>query len=132
MRYLTAVLIGLSCVVARGDDTLTRNSIPNKWIEPILPEDLPDLEYPAYFNDLEKAEMEAFTGRYKKSLQTLMKLPADADPLRVAMVKGTSFAATGRRQKALEALSTPSVVKEPKAQVRRAIILGELGRTDEA
>src|SRR3954447_10179234 len=122
----------LSSTIARAEDAFTRNSIPNKWLGPVMPEDLPDLQYPSYYNDLEKAEMEAFSGRYKKSLQTLMKLNGESDPVRVAMVKSVSLNAIGKKQKAIEVVSDPAVAKDPKIQVQRATLLAELGRTDEA
>jgi Flp pilus assembly protein TadD len=134
MRYLTITLIcAVSiCPMVRADDAFTRNSVPQKWIEPVLPEDLPDLDYPAYYNTLEKAKLEAFSGRYKKSLYTLMSV-SDGDPIEVALVKGTSLAAIGKRDEALAALSaTPQIAADPRVQIKRANILAELGRTDEA
>src|SRR5690348_16664861 len=92
--------IGLSInTVARGQD-LSRETIPGKWIEPLLPENLPKLELPEYAKDLDRARAESFTGRYKKSLRTLAKVK-DGDPAEVAMIRATSLAAMGRRDEAL-------------------------------
>src|SRR3712207_2608506 len=88
---------------ARADD-LVKESIPNRWITPLLPEDLDKLEYPAYFKDLDKARLESFTGRYKLALLTLEKVK-DADPLQVALIRAESQAALGRREEALKSLS---------------------------
>jgi tetratricopeptide (TPR) repeat protein len=135
MRLKIATLI-ISLILsgaALADDAFTRNSVPRKWIDIVLPEELPDLTYPAYFNDLDKAELEAFTGRYKKSLQTLIKLnAADFDPVRIALVRGTSLAATGRREQAIGVLSEASVAKDPRVQIKRVQILTEMGKTDDA
>src|SRR4051794_29816738 len=122
----------LVCItgVARGQD-LSRDTIPGKWIEPLLPENLPKLELPAYAKDLDRARAEAFTGRFKKSLRTLAKVK-DADPAEVAIIRATSLAALGNRDDALKALSDPSVVDQPRVQVRRAELLADMGRLDEA
>src|SRR5689334_22950768 len=50
-----------------------RDTIPHKWIERFVPEDLPEQKYPSYFNDLDKAKQQSFTGRYKLSLISLGK-----------------------------------------------------------
>src|SRR5437762_14261209 len=81
---------------------LSRQTIPGKWIGPLLPEDLPKLEYPAYAKTIDKARMESFAGRYKKSLRTLAKLKSgEADPVDVALIKSNSLAAIGQRDEAL-------------------------------
>jgi tetratricopeptide (TPR) repeat protein len=120
------MLMGCACVIARGQD-IVRQTIPQKWIERALPEDLPDLNYPQWMNDLDKARLEEFTGRYKKSLLTLLKVH-DGDPAEVALVRGKSLAALGRRDEALAALT----LNDPRVQVQRAIVLGEMGRQKEA
>jgi tetratricopeptide (TPR) repeat protein len=120
----------LAASIAHADE-FTRQSAPQKWVEAILPEDLPALDYPTWANDLDKAKLEAFRGRYKKSLLTLQKVP-DADPVEVALVRSTSLAATGRRDKAVEALSRPIVANHPKVQVARAKLLADLGNHEQA
>ncbi len=126
------IVIASVCVhaPARAQD-LVRQTAPFKWLDPVLPEDLPELNYPAYANDLDRAKLEAFTGRYKRSLFTLLKVK-DADPVEVALVKGTSLSAIGRREEAVEALSSPQVKDDPRVQVMRATVLAELGQTAEA
>src|SRR5450432_133844 len=128
MRFtILAILLLLACGgVARGEDLLDR-SIPRKWITPVLPEDLPDLEYPSWANDLDKARLESFAGRYKKSLYTLLKTK-DADAVEVALIRGTSLDALGRHDEALAAL----LLDDPRVKIHRADILSEIGRNDEA
>ncbi|HEY7116395.1 MAG TPA: tetratricopeptide repeat protein [Tepidisphaeraceae bacterium] len=134
--FVVAVLgtvLGLSSVqppVARGDDFI-QESIPNKWITPLIPEDLEKLEYPAYFKDLDKAKLESFTGRYKLSLLTLKKVKG-GDPLQVALIRATSLAAIGKKEAALKTLSGPGVADQPAAQIKRARILAEVARYEEA
>src|ERR1044071_5292519 len=60
-----------------------KDSAPYRWIEPLVPEDLPDLKYPPYFNDLDKARMQLQTGRYRRALVTLAKAKA-LDPVEAA------------------------------------------------
>src|SRR4051812_33534257 len=74
---------------ARGDD-FVKQSIPNRWIAPFLPEDLAKLEHPGYYKELDKARVESFTGRYKLSLLTLEKVK-DVDPLQVALIRANSL-----------------------------------------
>jgi tetratricopeptide (TPR) repeat protein len=116
--------------VARADD-FVKGSIPNRWITPFLPEDLAKLEHPAYYKDLDKARVESFTGRYKLSLLTLDKVKS-ADPLQVALIRANSLDALGQRDEAIAALSAPGVADKPQAQVKRARILAELTRYEEA
>ncbi|WP_428940563.1 tetratricopeptide repeat protein [Fontivita pretiosa] len=135
LRLVTLLLVCAACPgLARGQrvpDEFSRQIIPNKWLDPILPEDLPELSYPAWANDLDKARMQSFAGRYKRSLLTLMRAEQTvphADPVEMALIKATSLNALGRPTEALQALQG----NDPRVQVRRATILAALGRTDEA
>ena len=121
----------LSLTPATYGDDFVRESIPNKWIAPLLPEDLDKLEYPVYFKDLDKAKLESFTGRYKLSLLTLQKVK-DGNPLAVALIRANSQAAIGQKEAAVKTLSEPKVASEAQAQVLRARILSDLCRHDEA
>ena len=116
--------------VARAQ--LTKQTVPGKWLDPFVPEDLPKLDYPGYANALDKAQMESFAGRYKRSLMTLLDVPADADAVRVTLVKGRSLSALGRFDEAIEALSQKTVVDDPRVIVLRATVLSDFGRNDEA
>jgi tetratricopeptide (TPR) repeat protein len=118
---------------ARGFD-LVRDSVPMKWIEPLLPEDLPELKYPAYFNDLDKAQAQAFAGRYKLSLITLGGIK-DLKPGQrsdAALIKGTCLAALGRWEEALAVLSDPMVSGVENVLIARARVLSKMGKDDQA
>lgn len=121
----------------RADDEnhpLIRDAVPQKWINPLVPEDLKELKHPGYFNELDKARAQAFAGRYKLSLQTLHKLK-DVKPGQapvVAQIRIRALAAVGRLEEALKAASDPVVADRPEIQVRRAEVLIDLGRADEA
>jgi tetratricopeptide (TPR) repeat protein len=125
MLLRALLIMSVICPLARADE-FTRQSAPQKWIDAILPEDLPALDYPTWANDLDKAKLEAFRGRYKKSLLTLQRA-ADADPVQVALVRSTALAETGRREKAIESLSKPIVANNPKVQIARATLLADAG-----
>jgi tetratricopeptide (TPR) repeat protein len=114
---------------ARAQD-LARESVPMKWIEPLLPEDLPELDYPKYFNDLDKARMQVQTGRYKLALQNLRHVKGDATE--IAILKATAMNAIGQKQPAVDLLSVDTISKGSPAQVLRARILSEMGKDDAA
>jgi cellulose synthase operon protein C len=108
-----------------------RESIPRKWVEPLVPEDLPALVYPKYFSDFDKAKAQAFAGRYKLALQTLEAVK-DAPPVDVALVKAQALVGLGKFSDALAVLSDPAVADQPKVQIARAIDLDEMGQTSQA
>jgi tetratricopeptide (TPR) repeat protein len=126
-------IVFVSAEVARGYD-LIEDSVPMKWIEPVLPEDLPDLKYPAYFNDLDKAQAQEFAGRYKLSLISISHLKNVKEDQRadVALIKGKALAALGRADEALAALSDNAVKNNPDIQIEKVQILLQAGRNDEA
>ena len=127
--YLAVIFASFGAItLAHAQD---RETAPLKWLEPILPEDLPELKHPAYATDLDKAKAEAFAGRFKKSLFTLQKV-IDGNPVEVALVKGTSLAALGRTEEAIAALTQPGAKDDSRVQVMVATILARAGNTDEA
>ncbi|HVT89785.1 MAG TPA: tetratricopeptide repeat protein [Tepidisphaeraceae bacterium] len=114
----------------KADSFLTQ-SIPDKWLAWVTPDELPPLDYPSYASGLDHARMQAEAGRYVRALMTLMTLQ-DPDPVEAALIKGTCLAATGRRDEALAALTDPAVSNDPRVQVKTATILAELGQTAKA
>src|SRR5689334_15283054 len=120
--------------LAGPKEEFLRESVPQKWVEPLLVEELPDLTYPAYFNDLDKARLQSATGRYKLSLSTLRKLK-DAKPeqlAEVAVIRSTSQGAIGRWDDALLTTLDPEVAENPDVVVRRSEVLVAQGKTAEA
>jgi tetratricopeptide (TPR) repeat protein len=135
MRQTTialAVLIALPLASFAQD--LTKRAIPRKWIEPLVPEDLPEMELKDYVKSeaLEKARAEAFAGRYKVALLTLRQVKPNADPVELALVKSSCLAPLGRRDEALQLLTADKVRDDPRIQIARARILIQLGRNDDA
>lgn len=129
LRIVLVIALLLSPATAALGQDLVKDSIPARWIQAYLPEELPDLEFPAYFNDLDKTQAQAFAGRYKLSLITLQKV-AEGDPARIALIKGTAQSATGKKSKAIETLSAPPVADDPRVQILRAQVLAEMGKND--
>src|SRR5688572_19015507 len=124
-RTLVIVVVGWLWVApAAPADDFVEQSIPGRWITPLLPESLDKLEHPAYFKELDKARAEAFTGRYKQSLLTVRKAKG-ADPLAIALIKGVSLSAIGKKDEAVKALSEANVADKPEARVLKARILAE-------
>src|SRR5437764_4307187 len=128
LLFVAASLMLSGAVVAQD---LTRDTVPRKWLDPLLPEDLPKLKIPEYATAIDRARMEITSGRYKLGLLTLKKA-ADAEPAQVAVLKATALAQTGRREQAIKVLTQPAVAKDARVQMLLADVLAELGRTDEA
>ena len=108
-----------------------KETVPQRWIEELVPEDLPALKYPEYFTELDQAKAQAAGGRYRLALVTLSQI-RDADPVEAALVKASALSAVGRSKQALDALADEKVANEPRARVMRAQILARQGKTDEA
>jgi tetratricopeptide (TPR) repeat protein len=126
----TASVCALSATPAAAYDFI-RNSAPERWIRPHLPEDLPALDHPEYFKAIDKARDLAFRGRYKAALIALRDVK-DAPPADVAVIRATALSAIGQDDAALAATADPAVASDPAVQVRRARVLAKVGRLDEA
>lgn len=140
MKFRSTVCAGLMAFVAIAAATAKPaaaqrlpETIPQKWISRFLPEKLPALEFPAYFNDLDKARAQAQAGRYKLSLITLANVK-DADPADIAVIRAKALTALGRTDEALQVLSKPAAAssEQPQIQLARAAVLVEMGRLREA
>ena len=112
---------------------MTRRAIPRKWIDPLIPEDLPTLELKDYVKTdiLEKARAEAFSGRYKLSLLTLAQAK-NADPVEIALAKATALFPLGRQEEAIRILAAETVRHDPRARILLARLLAQTGRSQEA
>ena len=107
-----------------------RESIPGKWVQPLLPEDLPPLTYPSYFNSWDKAKLQVSAGRYKLAAQSLAAVrPGDkgvgAVPL--ADIKFQALLPLGRIDEAMAVVTDPAVVDAAAIQIDRAVLLAETG-----
>ncbi len=118
----STLLIALTASIGLADpEDFIHQTAPQKWIDALLPESLPDLRYPAYFNDLDKAGAQWFHGGYKLALITLAKAnpQTPAQIATAALIKGRSLAALGRETEALAALSDPATAADPHVQLER-------------
>jgi predicted Zn-dependent protease len=118
---------------AQGDvESLSKKAAPHVWVEPLVPEKLPELKHPEYYEALDKAKAQLAAGRYKLALATLHAAGKDLEPLEAALVRGAALNALGRTDEALAALSADGVVDAPRAQVLRAVVLAGVGKEGEA
>src|SRR5579884_1031346 len=118
MLYRFSAAVGLVVVTllssaARAQD-FVRDSAPLKWIDPLLPEDLPEIKYPDYDTSLDKAEAQLFSGRYKLAVISLSKLKDLKPEQRVdaAVIKGRALTALGEFDDAIKALTDDSVAND--------------------
>ncbi len=133
------VLVAVACsAISRaaddGGDEFSREAIPQKWIERLAPERLPELSYAAYYNDLDKARQQAFHGHYRESLISLAKVhpKKKEDQVSVALWKSYSQRAVGQIDQAIATVSDEKIADEPAIQVRRAELLALSGKTADA
>ena len=113
----------------------SRESIPGKWVHPLVPEDLPPLAVPSYFNDWDKAKLQVDAGRYKLAVQTLRTVHAadkgvGAVPL--ADVRFQALSALGRSDEAMAVVTDPAVADAPVIQIDHALLLADVGKPREA
>ncbi len=112
-----------------------RQSVPGRWIQPVLPEDLPPLTFPAYFGGWDKAKMQVAAGRYKLAVQSLRTIhPADkgVGPVALADLQYQALLPLGRTDAAAAVLNDPAVVDAPAIQIDRAVLLEATGHPHEA
>jgi len=117
-----------SSVSAAG---LSDQAIPGKWLKEYQPESLPSLKHPAYYKELDKAKVEAFSGRYRQSLLTLAKI-ADVTTVDTVLIRATSLHALGKSEIALKILAAEGVNTEARVAMKRAEILADLGQSVDA
>lgn len=104
MRRFAALVALLPSLVLAHAKSLVRHSPPFAWIDAILPETEPKVEFREYFDELDRAEALLHAGRYRAALYELHgKTPANAP--RAAIVRAKAMAATGHAEEAIELLS---------------------------
>ncbi len=128
-RWCTAVLF--LCLIRCAVASPVEQVAPRKWLGDYLPEKLPNLEYPKYDQPIDRAELEVFTGRYKKSLLTLATI-GDAASVRSSVVRAKAFAALGRFDEAIAAVSAGAAANDANALLQRSTILTDSGKPRDA
>jgi predicted Zn-dependent protease len=132
---LTLLITSIVARVVQADpQDIVRDAIPQTWLDPFLPENLPELQHPSYFNDLDKAQAQAFHGRYRLALITLgqAKVQKPAQKIRADRIRAQSLAALGEFDGALAALTDGPTADNSTAQIQRVRLLDQLDRDDEA
>lgn len=128
------ILTGLFVVCLAGGPArafdFVKESAPQCWLEQILPEDLPPLHYPAYYNDLDKARAQEFHGRYRLSLLTLSKI--QQHDVEKAIIRIKALSALGRYEEAMQVASDPAVADDAQVAVLKADILSQTGQNKQA
>jgi tetratricopeptide (TPR) repeat protein len=121
-----AVIYGAASTAHAGtyDDLV----IPGKWLKPLVPENLPEPQYPDYDKDntLEKAHDQYWAGQYRRALVTL-ESARKTKRVDVAMLRANCDLELGRYGQALAALNDPAVSSLPTAQTLRARIFATEG-----
>src|SRR5689334_16358708 len=132
--FLAGCLVSIGLAADDQGDAFSREAIPQKWIERLAPERLPELSYAAYYNDLDKARQQAFHGHYRESLISLAKIhpKKKEDQVTVALWKSYAQRAVGQIDQAIATVSDEKIADEPAIQVRRAELLAASGKTADA
>ena len=101
---------------------------PGKQAGRFFPEDLPALESPAYYRDLEKARDLLKYGRYKAALYASFNLPG-IDTIDISLLRGECYSRLGHDELARATLAP---FNDPRATLLLAQIDLADGRADEA
>ena len=85
---IIAAIFAVSPVALAQD--LVEESVPNEWIQDYLPEKLPELKFPEYYNDQDKAREQVYRGRYKSALISLQKI-SKGDAAQIALIRASAL-----------------------------------------
>lgn len=128
---LIAGLAGVVSAVACGQSIRMADLAPMRWVEQVIPEDLPKLKYPGYADALDKAKMEMQSGRYKLALQTLY-LAEGIDPAKRALLLGETLCRMGRFNEAQAVLAEQGTAGDSQAKGMLADAMADSGKRKEA
>ncbi len=106
-------------------------TIPGKWITPLLPEDMPEPTYADYDkdNDLEKARTQLWAGQYRRALATLSNVKK-GKAIDIATIRGEAELALGRYDEALKDLGDAKIASDAGISTLRARVLAAQGKLD--
>jgi tetratricopeptide (TPR) repeat protein len=112
---------------------LEDQTIPGKWLKPLLPESVPEPAYADYDkgNFLEMARAQVWSGQYRRALVTLSEVRR-GKPVDVALLRGQSRLAIGRFDEAIATLTDPEVADVPAIQTLLAQVYAAQGKYDQA
>ncbi|HEV7302509.1 MAG TPA: tetratricopeptide repeat protein [Tepidisphaeraceae bacterium] len=112
-------------------DPISRQTLPYKWVEPLMPEAAAEPEYREYYDALDKAKAQLAAGQYRRVLVTL-RGAGDVEPATMATVRAKALSALGRHAEALASLDAIGNDSPPAAIALRAMILIDLGQPRDA
>ena len=121
---MIALAIGTIARAGALDD----QTIPGKWIRPLLPEQVEQPQYPQYDvnNVLAKARDQYWAGQYRRALVTLESVKT-VRMRKVALLRGQCQVELGRYNDALGTLGEAAFADDPAMQTLRARALAEQG-----
>jgi predicted Zn-dependent protease len=111
-------MFGAAARAGRYDD----QTIPGKWIKPLLPESGDEPDYPGYDKNaaIERARDQYWAGQYRRALVTLEPVVKPKKPVEIALLRAQCDLELGRYADAMAALGSPAVSSDPSAQTLRA------------
>jgi tetratricopeptide (TPR) repeat protein len=123
--FAGGLLVAVS--VARGG-SYDDQTIPGKWLKPLVPEQAEEPQYPDYDKNsgLDKAWDQCWAGQYRRALVTLEGVKK-GKAIRIAMIRGECQLALGRYNDALTTLGNPAVADDPGIQTLRARVMAAQG-----
>jgi tetratricopeptide (TPR) repeat protein len=126
--FLVCAVLAAASGPARGGD-IDDETIPGKWLTPLLPESAPPPDVPDYDkNDpLEQARLQLNAGQYRRALVTLQSV-GNKKPVDSALVAGEARLELGRYDEALSGLT----LADPAVQTLRARVLAAEGNFPDA
>jgi cellulose synthase operon protein C len=127
MGILAGLLI-FSSLPAAHAGSYDDETIPGKWLKPLVPEQSKEPQYPDYDKNsaVEKASDQVWAGQYRRALVTL-QAARKAKPIRVALLRGQCQLALGRYADALATLGDPGVAADSQIQTLRARVMAAQG-----
>jgi tetratricopeptide (TPR) repeat protein len=127
---VSALLSPPSVRADMGDDLISQTA-PQRWVDAAA---VKPLHYPAYFNDLDKAQANLSAGRYEAAYAMALdaKLAKPGDAARRATIAATALDPLGRSTDALALLDAPAIHNDPGVILEHAQIMAGQNRLADA
>ncbi|MGA2441498.1 MAG: tetratricopeptide repeat protein [Tepidisphaeraceae bacterium] len=139
IRSLPISVYGILLVCAIGSiaraGILDDQTIPGKWLRPLLPEQVEEPQYPDYDKSsaLAKAQDQYWAGQYRRALVTVEGFASTLESVKkgrarqIALLRGQCQLELGRCNDALATLADPALADDPAIQTLRARALAGQG-----
>ena len=127
------IVCAISSIARAG--ILDDQTIPGKWLRPLLPEQVEEPQYPDYDKDsaLAKAQDQYWAGQYRRALVTVEGFASTLQSLKkgrarqIALLRGQCQLELGRYNDVLETCANPAFANDPTIQTLRARAMAEQG-----